>query len=370
MGSWNRLVLLLTIATTAAVMGCAGGSSRHVADDQETPPFVEWPGSPNANNASRPPASASRSSASPLAKATATAASIGDSVSGAFKTAAHKVSDATRIKPKVKPAPDAVDLANMPDHLSPILYIRGAAFSEAKGDLALAQQQYEKALELDPNDVLTLIAYARFRDRVGDSKQALEIYQRARAAKPNNATVWNDLAMCHARRGEADHALAAIEQAVSLQEDNVRYRNNLAAILVQANRPEDAVRELGRVHPPAVACHNVGCLLVRLRNHALATEYVRRAVSLDPSLQRAQSLLVRLDPEDAEKPGEQRVEAWNATVSPPMPAVEPPRTQKSNDAGDLRDSPWQPEPRDATDSSHRQPSQEAAVPRRFPRVQL
>ena len=268
----------------------------------------------------------------------------------------------------MKPAADAVNLANMPDHLSPILYIRGAAFSEAKGDLALAQQQYDRALELDPNDVLTLIAYARFRDRIGDSKQALEIYQRARSVKPDNATVWNDLALCHARRGEIDHALAAIEQAVSLQADNVRYLNNLAAILVQANRPEDAVRVLGRVHPPAVACHNVGCLLLRLRNHALATEYVRRAASLDPSLQRAQSLLARLAPEEAEKTGEQRVEAWNTTVSPAMPVVEPPRTQESSDTENPRSSPWQPEPRDATDGSHRQPGQEAVVPRRFPRV--
>ena len=39
------------------------------------------------------------------------------------------------------------------------------------------------------------------------------------------------------------------------------YRNNLAALLVESNRPDDAVTILSEAYGPAVAHYNVGYLL-------------------------------------------------------------------------------------------------------------
>lgn len=377
MGKWNRGALLLAAMGTVAVLGCANPSPQQWVDDQQSSTQANWSGSPDTSNTRSHNSDAARSanassgSTRVLDKATSTVSSAGRTVSGAFKSATHKVSGALAIKPKVTPAPDSVKLSNMPGQLSPIVFVRGAAFSESKGNMAGAQQQYEKALELDPNNVTTLIAYARFRDRIGDSNQAVEVYQRARTVQPNNATIWNDLALCHARRGEVESALGAMQRTVALKPDNVRYRNNLAAVLVQADRPEDAVREIQKVHSPAEANHNVACLLIRLRNRTLAAEYLRRAVSLDPSLQRARTLLARLDEAGANAPRDQRGDTWTPTVTPPDRRAEPQLTNAPSNDRNLRTSPWEPVPRDASYGSYRQSDKEQeAIPHdRFPPVE-
>ena len=348
MGNWRQLAFLLCIAGTVAVLGCAGPSTHQVAGAQQSTTRISNSDSTAANNN----ASHRNGSAQPA---------------GAFQTASHRIPYATGQKPKMKPDADSVNLSNMPEQLSPILFVRGAAFSESKGKMAEAQQQYEKALQLDPNNITTLVAYARFRDRIGDSDQAVEVYQRARSVQPQNATVWNDLGLCHARRGEIERALGAMQQAVALSHDNVRYRNNLAAVLVQADRTDDAVHELQKVHPPAVANHNVACLLLRLRNQPLAAEYLRRAVSIDPSLARAQTMLVRMGEADRNTPRGQRSSGQKPVVMPPGPG-QPQRTNVPVNAQNFRTSPWESAPRDGSYSSYRRPEQEGAR-ERFPSLE-
>jgi len=369
MGNWNRWALLLSIVGTVAILGCAGASPRQSADDQQSPVHITWSDPPDANsggsrdNDSARSADVSRTPARPFDTATSAISSMGQSVSGEFKKTTNKVADALAMKPKVTPAADSVKLSNMPGQLSPILYIRGAAYSESKGNLKAARQQYEKALALDPRNVTALVAYGRFRDRMGDSSKALEVYQRARTIEPDNATVWNDLALCHARRGEIEPALGAMQQTVTLSPDNLRYRNNLAAVLVQAERPEDAVRELQQVHSPAVANHNVACLLLKLRKNALATEYLRQAVSLDPSLQRARTLLVRLDEASPRMPRQEGRDTGNPATMPSGRPTQPQLTgvpiNGPSDARDPRTRSW--ESRDASYDPYR-PS-DAATPR-------
>lgn len=370
MGNWTRWALLASIVGTVAVLGCAGASPHQWAGDQQASTQASWPEAPDANgNSSAHSANAPRNSTRTSDRATSTATSAGRSFSNTVRKTTNRVSDALAIKPKVVPAADSVKLSDMPSQLSPILYVRGAAFSEAKGNLAGAQQQYEKALQLNPNDITTLIAYARFRDRVGDSKQALEVYQRARSVEPKNAIVWNDLALCHARRGEVGPALGAMQRTLALKPDNVRYRNNMAAVLVQADRSEDAVRELQQVHSPAVANHNVACLLLRLRKHSLAARHLQRAVSLDPSLQRARTLLARLDEASANTPREQRGDGRNPVVVPQARPANPQFTDAPSNDRNLRTSPWGPVSRDASFGSHHQSGRETVTSDEFPPIE-
>ena len=249
--------------------------------------------------------------------------SIRQSVSGTFKSVGNKMSGALAFKPRVTRADDPVRLSSMPDSLSPTLYVRAAAVAESQGNLAAAQSQYEKALELDPGNAGALVAFARFRDRLGDSDQAIQMYRQARAHTPDNAVIWNDLALCHSRRGEIEPALAALQQAVALQPLSQRYRNNLAAALVQANRPEDAVRELRSVYSEAIARHNVGYFLCRLQQYELAVEYLSHAYQLDPTLEAPQALLARLGPPQPARQTTARTVADSAMTSRFGNAVQP-----------------------------------------------
>lgn len=215
--------------------------------------------------------------------------------SATTKKLGQQVSDSLTIKPKVDRADDPVSLSSPPKQIPAEFYTQAAWCAEQQGNLTAAVNQYEKALEIAPRDLTTLISYARFLDRLDRPEDALRIYQRAQAVDPKQAVVWNDVGLFQARRNQWQPALEALNQAVALQPSSVRYRNNLAAALVQVQRPEDAVRELEKVHPPAVARYNLGCILYQLQQVDAATEYFAQAVRLDPSLTAAQGMLAKLE---------------------------------------------------------------------------
>jgi Tfp pilus assembly protein PilF len=208
-----------------------------------------------------------------------------------------KVSDSMAAKPKVIPANDPARLDSAPTQLSPAVFVQAAGLAESQGNLDAAQKQLEKALELNPNDVQTLVVCARFQDRRGRSEQALGLYQRARRAAPNSALVCNDLGLCYARRGEYRPAVSALEQAVALEPNNPRYRNNLATVLVEIGRADDAVTALKAVHPPAIAYHNVGYLLYMRQRTAASAKYFDEALRRDPSFAPARTMLAQLTPD-------------------------------------------------------------------------
>ena len=212
------------------------------------------------------------------------------------KKLGNQVSDSLTIKPRVTPAADPVSLASPAKQVPAEFYTQAAWCAEQQGNPTAAASQYEKALEISPRDLATLISYARFLDRSDRPDDAVRIYQRAQAVEPNTAMVWNDKGLFHARRSQWQPALTALNQAVALQPNQLRYRNNLAAVLVQTQHPEQAVLELEKVHPPAVARYNVGCVLCQLHNYAAAAEYFAQAVRIDPSLTAAQGMLAKLQP--------------------------------------------------------------------------
>ena len=175
--------------------------------------------------------------------------------------------------------------------MTPALYVQAAQYSENQGTIAQAKQQFERALELDPRNVNTLIAFARFHDRQGNADEALRRYQQARSLAPTNTMVLNDLGLFHARRGDLAASLDALQQAVRLDPRNVRYRNNLAAALIESKRVSEAVDVLRTVHPEATALFNVACLLSMKNETQQAASLLEQSLRIDPSLVAASQML-------------------------------------------------------------------------------
>lgn len=217
-----------------------------------------------------------------------------DSVNKAFKAAGESVAATLEPKPKVIPASDPSKLSSRPDHLSPAVYVQAAHLSESQGALPQVRQQYERALELDPNNIATLVALARFCDRQNQADEALRRYEQALKIAPTNTLVLNDLGLFHARHGNLDAALMMLNQAVRTDPNNVRYRNNLAATLIQANRVAEAIEVLRGVHPEAVALYNAACLLTMVNRPQPATGLLEQALRVDPALTAAREMLSRL----------------------------------------------------------------------------
>lgn len=216
------------------------------------------------------------------------------SVANSFKAAGDKVASALDVKPKVIPANDPSKLSSRPEQLTPALYVQAAQLSENQGATSQAKRQYEKALELDPRDVNTLVAMARFCDRQGQADEALRRYQQAHKLAPANTIVLNDLGLFHARHGNLDAALEALDQAVRLDSRNVRYRNNLAATMIEARRVAEAVDVLRVVHPEAVALFNTACLLAMKNETQPAAALLEQSLRIDPSQVAAREMLQQL----------------------------------------------------------------------------
>ena len=235
-------------------------------------------------------------------------ASLAD-LSTKTKKLGNQVSDSLTMKPKVIPADDPVKLASPPRQVPAAFYTQAAWCAEQQGNLTAAATQYAPALHIAPQDVTTLLSYARFLDRTGRPEAAWRIYQRAQTAAPRDALVWNDLGLFHARRGAWQSSVQALQQAVALQPQNLRYHNNLAAILIETQRPEEAQRELEKVYPPALAQYHAGCLLQMHHQDELAATCFTQALRLDPALSDAHRMLAQLQLVDRSAPSAVRLPA-------------------------------------------------------------
>jgi Flp pilus assembly protein TadD len=278
-----RLIATAVTLSLGFAAGCASDSTFDLSRDTSSRSSAGGDRSIWGSGDRSVAASTPSSSASPTA-----------SVSRVFRQVSTSVSNAFDRESPTASATDPSQLSSRPESLSPSLYVRAAAWSEDQGAISKAQQQYAKALELDPKNVKTLVAFARFHDRQGHDNEALQLYRQAHDLAPNDVVVLNDVGLFQARRRNFAPALEALQQAVQSQPRNIRYRNNLAGVLVQAGRADEAVRVLRGVHSEAVANLNVGHFLYLEKNHAEATAYFRQAAMLDPSLVAARDMLDQL----------------------------------------------------------------------------
>lgn len=207
-------------------------------------------------------------------------------------------------QPMAKDDPTRLDY--MPENVGADLYVEGAKMSEKNGDYARAVQQYGAALGADRQNRNALIGLARLQHRAGKTEAAINVYRDALAIYQNDAVIMNDLGICYARNNQFDESIQVLRAATQAAPDREMYVNNLAASLVEANRYQEAVTELARIRPAAVANYNVGYLLQRAGKSAEAADYLRQALSLDPTLRQAQNMLDRNAPKVSALPAADR----------------------------------------------------------------
>lgn len=189
---------------------------------------------------------------------------------------------------------DATSLANMPNSIGPELWVSNGQLYESQGQFEKALANYTKALEGDPNNLPALVSTARLYDRQSQADRAAEFFQKAIKTKPNDATLYNDLGLVYQKQGNLAASKDQLQKAIAIDPKNVRYHNNLAAVLVDNGQSEDAVKQLGLVHAPAVANYNVAYLHFSKQNIPAAQQHLKVALQQDPNLQPARELMNRL----------------------------------------------------------------------------
>jgi Tfp pilus assembly protein PilF len=228
------------------------------------------------------------------------------------------------------------------------LYTAAAALAQKNGNLEAAAQQYRKALQIDPKNRSALIGMARLQHGMGDMKGAIHTYREALNWYRDDAVIMNDLGLCHARNGERELAINVLRTAVQISPERPMYRNNLAAVLVEADRPEEALAYLAQAHGDAVAHYNVGYLLHQAGKNELAADYFSRSLEIDPSMQQARAMLGKITPMLSAIPREMMPHSFHnqssgqrGTTGTPLQIPRPQHSDQSPpDAPTPRPSPW------------------------------
>jgi len=106
------------------------------------------------------------------------------------------------------------------------------------GDYAEAVQRFEKALELEPDNVETLNKLGLAQYKLVQLEQAIETYTKALAIEPDNVDVMSNLGAAYYRFGQLDNAIEIYNRAMAIAPDDAGIRSNLAAAYFQKYEPD------------------------------------------------------------------------------------------------------------------------------------
>jgi Tfp pilus assembly protein PilF len=281
MDKWQKLLGSTLAAVSIAAAGCSGTSSfKNLFAKGDKPP---------AKKQSLVRAGQGIGHRGPVEKK-----GFSESVASSWKSMTGKVSDALTIKPKQVKAPDPVSLDSNPGPLNPELFVATAAILEGSRKFDQAQQQYDKALKIDPKNQGALIGIARLYDRQGKFQLAEKGYIRAIKAHPKQAEYFNDLGLCLARQKKSDLAASALSKAVELDPKKVLFRNNLATVLVATGKHDEALKQFTAAQDEATAHYNLGYLLYKRNENEAAIRHLQIAQQMKPDFVQAKQMLAKL----------------------------------------------------------------------------
>ena len=164
------------------------------------------------------------------------------------------------------------------------LYVAVANLHIQSGKFTEAEEQYQLAMKIGPDDIRVLLGYARLKDQMKQPEEALKYYRRAEKKYPKQASVYNNLAVHYVRCGQLGEAIEAGRRAVELRPREPRFRNNLAAVFVEAGLPQEAFKQLREVYDEPVAHYDLGFLLNRRGLKAAALQEYTIALSPNPGM--------------------------------------------------------------------------------------
>ncbi len=217
--------------------------------------------------------------------------SLTDKMSASIKASTDKVAGVfTPEKKKAYGTPDEGPNGKP----GPMVFVAAAQMMERAGNLAEAETNYRRALDLDPNNVDALVGYARLEDHQGNFEAATKFYQRAIKKHPKNAAVHNDLGLCYHRRGMLPEATQSLKRAVDLNREEKLYRNNLAAAYVAQSKNKEALEQLIAAHGRSVGHYNLGHLLAQKDDQQGALAQFQAALEADPKLTSAHQWIAHL----------------------------------------------------------------------------
>jgi Flp pilus assembly protein TadD len=173
---------------------------------------------------------------------------------------------------------------------------------ESRGYRREAILLYVRARSLDPSLSELCRRLAVLYDLEGAHTEAWNEYQRALELSPDDADLLNDVGYFHYQRGDLAAAERWLLKALQKDPEHDRAATNLGLVLGHQGRYQESFEVFAQVVGPAAAHSNVGMILAKHGRRDEAIRALRQAVTLDPSLRPAFAMLAYLENPDAGQP--------------------------------------------------------------------
>ena len=155
-----------------------------------------------------------------------------------------------------------------------------------KEQYSAAIAEWEKALQLDPEDAKAHYNLALDLTREGKLDEAIPHFEKAVLEDPRFAEAHNNLGIACVQTGRIDEAVTHFQKAVELEPDYGSAHNNLGAILLQSGRPDEAIPHFQKaveVIPDFADAHdNLGIALLQKGKLDEAIPHFQKALEVDP----------------------------------------------------------------------------------------
>jgi tetratricopeptide (TPR) repeat protein len=174
---------------------------------------------------------------------------------------------------------------------------RASALSR-KGNIAEALAEWQKAVQLDPEDPKAHFNLAISLEQTGKTAEAIEEYRKSIDLNPQNDSAYTNLGVAMAGMGKMDDAMALFVRAININDRNAKAEANFGAALLERGRLSEAeqhCRKALEIDPASAEAHNaLGWVLARDGRLDEGIDHLKQAVKATPDSTEFQYNLGRL----------------------------------------------------------------------------
>ena len=162
-----------------------------------------------------------------------------------------------------------------------------AVFLHEHGKKNEAEKQYKKVIEANPNNANAHYNYAILLHELGKKKEAEEQYPKAIVANPNNAAAYYSYAVLLRELGKNEKVEEYCKKAIEVDPNNSVAHSNYAILLHERGKNEDAEKHYKKAIEAdlnnAAAHYKYAILLHELGKKEKAEEHYKKSIGIDPN---------------------------------------------------------------------------------------
>ena len=158
-----------------------------------------------------------------------------------------------------------------------------------------ARRAYQKALEIDKNNLEAARCLAGVYVKSGNYERAFDIYKKAIEKHPKDSGLWYELGLAHQRRKDFPESVRCFTKALEMDPENRDYMKKLGFTLAWMGQIDKGLNYLTRAQGKALAHCNIARVLIERDQMALARQHIAIARQESPDLPEVGALLAWLD---------------------------------------------------------------------------